>query len=224
MSEEIFGVSKGKAERAISDWPQTEVRHKSEGVWITGRYRQPQLADRLIFVAGIICAAGTGLGIYGTVQTDNGGWFLGLTIAGLFLALLFYLWGARKFRRNLAIRIFPDRIDVDGRSYTKDENIEFRVQRHHKAADEERRERLSGKRAPSTYRHAIEVVMQYGERRIVIAEMHQKDEEKARALVIRLQNWIDDFGGMLVKQVRTHTAAAPEPIEADEFGPAPPIR
>ena len=70
-----------------------------------------------------------------------------------------------------------------------------------------------------TYHEAIEVVMQYGEVRVPIADFNLKNLEQARTLVFRLQNACASVD-MMNEYI---TPAAPEKRRADQFDPAPDI-
>ena len=114
------------------------------------------------------------------------------------------------------IKIGPQTIQIGKKIYSRDVPIEFRVDRHYKALKED--EYVQGDK---TYSKAIEAVMQYGERRIQIAEMWARDQEKAAALIIRIGNWCEGFDEAMNKQVER---ASPETVSPHgDFGQAPDV-
>ncbi|MBU1210920.1 MAG: hypothetical protein KJ587_06570 [Alphaproteobacteria bacterium] len=169
-------------ELPVAPWPHTELTGDG-GLHVTGKYNPP---------ARLGAAAGGVIAIFFLVLT-LGVWLdneaiavpaLGWTLA---LSPVTFLIFAAMFRRNLDIKIYKDRIVLPktfgSRNFSRQMPIEFRVEHHSRAATETGRF--------MTYRNALEVVMQYGENRIAIAEMPYRDLERAKALVIRLQNISD---------------------------------
>jgi len=229
MSEEIVGVPQGKAERALADWPYTMFEPERGSALIAGEHVTPGRAHGFMLLAATFFFIGMAAAIIAGASYESWGVFFFVGIVVFALTGVIELGGPALFARKFAIRIYPDRIEMRRLSYSLDEDVEFRVEQHRRASREAHMEHLSGKREPWVYRRALEVVMQYGERRIVLAEMREKDQDKARALVIRLQNWCDEFEGMRARYMKRQAKAAsgqpvPEPAKADEFGPAPPIR
>ena len=96
--------------------------------------------------------------------------------------------------------------------------IEFKIERHQKALAEYQKAQSRNRKMPETYRQAVEVVMQYGEKRVAIAELPETDMERAKALVIRLQTMTD---GMEEAARRMAKGQMTPPADASEFGPAP---
>jgi hypothetical protein len=126
--------------------------------------------------------------------------------------------------QNLRLNIMADSIKFPsgwgGKTYSRMQPIEFRVEPHQKGMQEEQREARTGQRASRIYREAIEVVMQYGEKRVVLAEMLQKDLEKAKALVIRLQGTCAKFDRMLAHMAdEMNLPASGGAANGGEFGP-----
>jgi hypothetical protein len=229
MSDEIVGVSKGKTERALADWPYTVFEPDRGSALIAGEHVTPGRAHGFMLLAATFFFVGILAAII--IGGSYGSWGVFFLVGIIVFALtgVIEFGGPAVFSRKFAIRIYPDRIEMRRRSYSLDEDVEFRIERHRRANQEAHTEHFTGKRQPWVYRRAFEVVMQYGERRIVLAEMREKDQDKARALVIRLQNWCDDFEGMRARFMKRQAKAAsgqpvPEPAKTDEFGPAPPIR
>lgn len=122
-------------------------------------------------------------------------WPVALALA---IPLSIAFWSMLKKRLNIRIR--PETISVNGKRYALAEVREFRVEPHWRAYRDD----------PGLYRTALEVVMQYGEKRIQVAEMRQKEEEKAVALGLRLQNWCEKFEKMVaVARQRAQQLAEP---------------
>ena len=100
--------------------------------------------------------------------------------------------------------------------------IEFRVEEHQKGLEERAKEIKHNKRFPHVYREAVEVVMQYGEKRVPVAELPLKEIEKGKALVIRLQNICDQWDEAARRLAEGQMRPAGETPVSD-FGEAPPI-
>jgi len=96
------------------------------------------------------------------------------------------------FGKNVDVKVYHDRIAVRQgfgyKNYSRQEHIELRVERHQKAQKEEANAIRTGNNSSRVFREAIEVVMQYGEKRVPLAEMREEDMEKAKALLLHLQN------------------------------------
>ncbi len=204
---------KRKFEKAVADWPKTAMT-KDGGVHVTGKYVQPLLAWR----AGMIAAF---IGIIAAVDL----WSRGMPGPGfallIFLAIVWPLFLRASvyelFGKNVDVKIYPDRIALPGwfgyKNYSRAMPIEFRIEQHHKALAETGQYRI--------FRAAIEAVMQYGEKRIPLAEMPEKDMELARALIIRLQNVCHSVDAAMKMGANSRTARR---APAGDFGPAPDIR
>lgn len=214
-------MARGKIERALADWPKTDVA-KEGGVHITGRYVPPWIAANYdgmwALMTAIIVIA---LGGAWTQLTNNGACFfvVGVFMMVLYLPIKYGLF--RLFGGNVDVRVFPDTIQMGGKTYSRQMPIEFRVEQHQKGLKEQLRENKTGKRKPRTYRDALEVVMQYGEKRVPIAALPLKDIALAHALVIRLQNVCNSLDEI----VRRFAAGQVAPAQGSgEFGPAPEVR
>lgn len=210
---------------AKASWPVDVVDTEKGEAHITGKYVYPKLSDRagligLLGVAVVTCLVGP----WGVEIRQTSDYFAGLTMtvlvigspAGAVIGFIAY-W---LMRRNVNVTITFDSIRIGRKSYPRTVPIEFSVQAHRKAVKE-----MEKPRPNSTWINAIEVVMRYGEKRITIAEMRRRDEEKAIALVIRMQNWCDRFDAIMSQAMRqtkaeTETLAVP----TGDFGPAPDIR
>lgn len=201
-----------KYEAAHADWPKTSVT-RDGGVHVTGKYWKPHSEEgwRTLYLvaSGIaaVCAAATGGGFGPGIAI-----FVFLVIAWelIFKRVAFFLFG-----KNLNLKIYPDRIAVPSylgyRNYSRAMPIEFRIEQHHLA--------LSRDKA-KWYHDAIEAVMQYGEKRVALAAMPQKNIELARALVIRLQNVCDSVDMALP----VSGTGKMKPAGTGDFGPVPDIR
>lgn len=185
-----------KVEKAKSNWPTDRINTKKGQVTITGDYRSPRHGQNVALLTSASFLPP--LLLFGPIAA----------LAFAFVALLFFWWVMKK---NLNVKISPTEIRVNGKRYDRQQSIEFRAGNHHKAL----------RHNPGIYATAIEVVMQYGERRIPIAEMRLRDKHKAVALVVRLQNWCDSFDEAMRQAQAMKQDMAPA---AGEFGPAPDVR
>jgi hypothetical protein len=191
-----------RVESPVGAWPYSKPLEKEGCVQITGSYRAAEPLHKgwkKGLLVWLICSAFfVGLFAYLTGQVPN----LALIACIVGLGLLPALWIVRLMEesqtRNLDVRIFPDKIDVRGKSYERDmRKIQFSVEPHSRAAEEEAAEIKAQKRGRRFYREAVEVVMQYGEKRVVVAGMKQFDKEKAVGLMIRLQDTCDQIDAIL---------------------------
>jgi hypothetical protein len=206
---------------ATAGWPQTTPLEKEGGILLTGKYDGVRIDTAIGFIAFLIAVVSAYLAWrFGPGKGDSFVyWIIGYPLA--ILVIVPMIW--RYFQRNLSVRIFPDSIEFKGMRFARDVRIEFSVEQHHLARREEAEEHRSGQRQKRTYRDAIEVVMQYGERRVVIAAMKMKDLEMAKSLVIRLQDTCTDFDKAVAKLLQDLQSSAPVRAEG-AFGPAPDIR
>lgn len=200
-----------------ADWPIT-TRLQDGTLHITDLYWRPGTVE----IPGLC-----GL-LFGAAAALTGGYLAqSLTVAivaglatGVGVAGLMWLPPVRAiYGGAIDIKLYPDAMEVSfwthgGGRYARAHIAEFRIEQHQKAREEEAKERRANKRQPRTYRDAVELVMQYGERRIALAAMPDKDTEMARALLFRLQSWLNNPA----------TVAAPAPAQSGPFGPPPPIR
>ncbi|MGH6922873.1 MAG: hypothetical protein ACRED5_03795 [Propylenella sp.] len=222
MTDRTMQMPEARVEEFRSGWPKDELLPDEGAVRITGDYTDPRLVDRACrngFILALIVSAFAWF-----IVQEWSSYFLFLLLGSLPLFFVSIAFFYRTGKSSLGVKISAGEIRLAGKTYSRAAPIEFRVERHHKAIAEQHREMNTGQRTSSTYRQAIEVVMQYGENRVVIAEMREKDSEMARALVIRLQNWCDRFDQMLIQLADQKDAGGPPRAEADDFGPAPPIR
>jgi hypothetical protein len=206
-------------ESTISDWPRSQMLEKEGGIRLTGKY--DSIHGSWLHV--MLVLAVTALVIFITVQATHGDF--GRKAVHVLLVFPITLPAAffathRLFRSNLDVKVFPDSIVINGKTYEMQPHLEFRLSQHSKAAQEEAAEIRSNQRKPRTYRNAVEVVMQYGERRVVIVELDMKDMERAHALVLRLQGITEN----LAQAVAEFKAGRAAPAAASEFGRAPDLR
>lgn len=216
-------MAKEKFEKALADWPLTKML-KDGGIHVYGKYEQPGLSQRMLMFWSFFCLIVVGFVMFASFNV------IAAAVVGIILILAYGMvvrsflvsaWG-----KNVDVKIYPDKIQVrDGRykSYDRSMPIEFRVEEHQKGLQERAKEIKHNRNFPRVYREAIEVVMQYGEKRVPIAELPLKEIEKGKALVIRLQNiceqWDEAARRLAEGQMR---AASPAPVS--DFGTAPPIR
>ena len=176
-------------EKPTADWPRVR-RPEGGGIRISGTYLPPHRAGAVSALFGLIVFAQCALVLAGT------GNVVAAAVWGALMALLYPVLWKQAFVSLLGkiadVTVFPDRIEVSHgflrKKYSRTHPIAFRIEPHHKGFDEVFREMKTGRRQKSTYRLAVEVVMQYGERRIVIAEMPLADTGHAEALLARLRD------------------------------------
>jgi hypothetical protein len=215
-----------RTEKAQADWPKTQALKKG-GVRVSGRYLQPSLAKPMKFIYGI---SSIFVVMWAAAQAgDNTGAITVGVIVGLLLVFAYQRFWiplfVGVFGKFLDVRLFPDMIQVRQgfgfKNYARSMPIEFRIDRHQRAMKEQAKENELNKKQPTTYREAIEVVMQYGEIRVVIAEMPELEMEKARALTIRLGSLNANLEQALSGLAAGHLSPAPA---AGDFGPTPDLR
>jgi hypothetical protein len=213
---------------AKASWPVDTVFPDKGEVHITGRYVYPKLSDRaaLVGLAAFVVASFV-IGPVGTegIPADVKPGYIFQNVLYIappigFVAAFIAYW---MMRRDLNVTITSDAIRFGRQAYPRNVPIEFSVQRHRKAFEQ------AGKPRPNrTWIHAIEVVMRYGEARVTVAEMRERDQEKATALVIRLGNTCERFGAIMAQAAgqAEPVAAATKPAApaAGDFGPAPDVR
>jgi hypothetical protein len=214
-------MARQKFERPLAEWPHTKVLKNPPGLHITGKYVQPILPKLLDMVCGMLMFV---LAI--AVWIGTGNFIAGFVVFIIFLVSWFLFLQKTLFNmfgKNVDVKIYPDRIAVRQRfgykNYSRSVPIEVRVAQHHKSIDEEVRA-ARGQNTPRIYREAVEVVLQYGEKRVPLAAMGIKDIEKANALVIRVQNACHDLDEAMAKL----SAEQGEARTPGDFGPAPDIR
>lgn len=207
-----------RTEKAVADWPKMTIDKRQGGVRLHGKYAGPSLdgIGRLLFGIAVIAAM-----VYALQETKD--WQAPVAVAGGMIIAWLFLGRSimiSTFGRNLDVRILPDVIRVKRKRYDRSAVRGFRMERHHKAVKEARRERQRGKRSETTYREALEVVMDYGEKRIPIAAMPDKDERKAEALMYRLQNAVENLESIVTGEEFEVGGTGP----GDAFGKPPDIR
>ncbi len=217
-------------------WIKTRELTDQPGVQITGTHKRPFVSSMTHFKLAAVTSVA--LFFYAMATRPGSDWTDLLFIAVFFTIPVYGLIGALVVRpvlmlipRGVDVRILPKHIQIKKgrkyRTYSRAVPLEFRVEQHHKAAKEELKEQKAGKPQDRWYREAIEVVMQYGEKRIPIAEMRMLDMEKAKALVIRLQSWCESFDQAMARMADGQIKPASEEVgvvSEGDFGPAPDIR
>lgn len=215
-------MGKRKAEQAHADWPQEKVFEKQGRVHITGRYKDPGLSDRSYYIGASFWALTAVLAWFLVPGSGGDFWFDFIMIGFFGGGMAFWVVYALAYlfqRKNLDLVIGPESIKIDGRHYDLKAVSEFRAERHRKAVETWEKHGTQSKQ----YGQALEVLMQYGERVVPIAEFRGRDQDKARALVIKLQNWCDGFKSLRKKEEGVPGTKG-APAGGGEFGPAPPIR
>lgn len=212
-------------EEAYAEWPLTKILNDG-GIQVYGKYVQPML-PRQVF--GLSCIAGAVVAVYVLSVTEAPGPALGAIIASIVAYYAFRPVLYDTFGKNVDVKIYPDRIALRQgfgyKNYSRQYPIEFRAEDHEKAVQEQANAIRTGNDSFRVFREALQVVMQYGEKRIPLAEMRLSDLEKAKALVIRLQNVCNSLDEavrhMADGKVRP---AGEERATVGDFGASPPIR
>jgi hypothetical protein len=216
-------MAKEKFEKALADWPYTK-QLKDGGMHVFGKYEQPGLAQRMLNFWLLFCFV---LFFWIIFATENGvAAIVGTAIAGFAYPMMIRPMMVNMMGKNVDVKVFKNKIQVRSgmlyRNYDRDMPIEFRAEDHQKGLEEHAKEIKFNKRQPRTYREALEVVMQYGEKRIPLAEFPMTAVEQARALVIRMQNVCRSIDA-IHKMARDQAGAAgDEPVS--DFGPTKTIR
>lgn len=180
-------------ESAKAAWPRRQTI-RGGGVRISGRYVQPWLAGAVPGLYGLIAFV-----LSAMVLADTGS-IAAAAIWGALMALLYPLLWKRAMTNLLGkfvdVRVLADRIEVRQgffrKKYSRCHPIAFRIEPHQRGFDEALEEPKSRRSRKTTYRFAVEVVMQYGERRIVLAEFRLSDIGQAEALLARLQEAMNE--------------------------------
>lgn len=215
----------GSSAVPLASWPKTKPLEGEPGLHITGKYVHPAWQNWTSKIAvGVWLSAGYFMWDAGDTAVSLARMLILLLFVGpLCLPSYYFL-----LRRNVDVKVMPKTIQVKGplgyKTYSRDYPIEFRVDHHRKAAAEEAKEIEQNKKKPQIYRKAIEVVMQYGEQRITLTEMRLKDIEKAKALVIRLQNSCHSLDATMARTTVGQTSTYTPSMPTSDFGRAPDIR
>lgn len=161
-------------EKPAATWPRT---HSLEGggTRISGTYAQPWLASMMPGLFGLFVIVHCGLVLGGT------GSIVAAAAWGAFMTLLYsVLWKhplTTMLGKIVDVRVHPDRIRVRQgffwRTYDRRVPISFGIET----------------RRPG---YAVEVLMQYGERLVVIATMPIADTDRAELLLARLQDAMEE--------------------------------
>ncbi len=225
-----------------ADWPESRYLPEAKEIQVRGRYEQPGLLKlwSVVYAAGaalaVVGLAGGARPLVGSLSTIvfamEGGWTpadnpLGWGVIGATAALWFFkrrFWNAVVMRflgREVDIRISAAQISVKKGDrftpYLKVSGIGFRTDRHSKALAEQRRAEEGVLFVGKKYRNSLEVVMDYGEQRIVLAEMDMLQESMANALVMRLQTVAKEISGLL-KQLESDGGTTSEEAVGEDNG------
>jgi hypothetical protein len=171
-------------ESPYADFPKETVLNNGKTVIVEGQYldvdwdKKPALISAGILVLLVVATW--------TSKAHITVWLFMTLVIWSILSLpafgVFFLF----FHKKLNIKIDEEAIHFDGRRYLRSEQPEFGVEQHHKAWQEMEREVRSGRPRKPKYRDAVEVVMLYGEKRVVIAQMRAKNFRLAEVLAFRL--------------------------------------
>jgi hypothetical protein len=211
----------GRFEKPVANWPKV-AELENGGVHLTGKHVHPAWQRRAEYAAiAILIAAGILLAERGS---GFGQWVGAMFVLLVFMGPVAMLVSFLFFRRRVDVKMDGTSIQIKGplgyKRYSNQVRTEFRIDQHHKAAREEAKEIETGKKQRRTWRDAIEVVMQYGEKRVVVTEMRHKDIEKAKALLFRLGAISQIAGGAMQEQMSRFI----KPAGSGAFGPMQDIR
>jgi hypothetical protein len=215
-------MAKEQFEQALADWPYTKPL-KDGGMHVFGKYETPGLANKIVGFWLLVCIV---VFFWILLSTEN---FAAAAVATGISAVAYPMMVrsmlVNMLGKNVDVKIYQDKIQVrDGmryRSYDRAMPIEFRVEEHQKGLEEHAREIKMQRPQKRIYREAVEAVMQYGEKRVPIAEFPVTAVELGKALVIRLQNVCTGLDA-LRQMAENQSGAEREP--ASDFGPSGPIR
>lgn len=207
-------------EDPFAGWPHWKIiSENGGGVHITGRYLNPSLAFALPEAYGLFAFAMVLLALLG-----SGNIFVAVVVAG-FLWAFYSVWKpamVNMWGKKVDVKVFADMIQVRSKrsykNYSRAVPIEFRIEPHHRGLEERAKEEQLGRKVKGLYRNAIEVVMQYGEKRIPLAEFNTVDVEFAKAVVFRLQH-----ATMKFTQLKQAANFLQRPANSGDFGPRPQI-
>lgn len=180
----------GKFESPKAKWPRSRPI-RGGGTRISGKYLPPLFPGAVPVIYSLIVFA-----LCALMLADTGSLAAVAVWAALMALVYIVLWKRTLtglLSKFLDIRVFPDRIEVRQgfflKDYSRSHPIAFRIER----VDD---------------RPAVEVVMQYGERRIPLARMPLADLGNAQALLARLREAMAETEARAAKD-----AAAPLPMQ-----------
>lgn len=191
-----------KEEEALSKWPRQRTLYARAGFKLTGSYCPPeiaQLAEGLLWIIGLgalFMSAYYAAYVVPDELEHHFFWPLaGLSLfanlalfkMGVYRALLSFLIGPK-----LHIIIEPDRIRVGKlfgyKNYPREGliiPIEAGNHKHTRKEQEKYRKRIFPQSRTPYYCDSLQVIMRFGEKRIVLASIYD-DNEKAEALALRI--------------------------------------
>jgi hypothetical protein len=180
----------------LANWPHTRLIPKEAAFRVWGLYTPPLLtwllpifvgAGWLFLFASMYPAEGSPEGLY--IFTGVATFLVSYWTLVPLLRLVTGSWVNVKFT--------PDAVRVCFQDYARSVGITFRREEHEEAIKETQRELDTGRRQPQIFRNAVQVVMRYGEQRVVIASFPKTEIAKADALVLRLQFVHENIDEML---------------------------
>ncbi|MEZ5551524.1 MAG: hypothetical protein R3E82_11585 [Pseudomonadales bacterium] len=179
----------------LASWPHTRLIPKEAAFRVWGLYTPPLLAMVLpVFVGTIwffLLAA-----IYPPEGSSEWAYLYAYItpafVAGAMVPVIQGLTGSW-----VNVKFTPDAVRVCFQDYARSVGITFRREEHEEAIKEAQRELDTGRRQPQIFRNAVQVVMRYGEQRVVIASFPNTEIAKADALVLRLQFVHENIDEML---------------------------
>lgn len=161
-------------EKPTASWPRVSEL-EGGGTRINGTYAQPWLASAMPVLFGVFVLVHSGMLLAGTGSVAAG------VIWGVFLTLFYRLLWKHPITTMLGkivdVRVYQDRIRIRQgffwRTYDRRMPILFGNETCRSGYD-------------------VQVVMQYGERRVVIATMPVADTDRAESLLARLQDAMEE--------------------------------
>jgi len=180
-------------ESPFHSWPKVTpvLDNNGAGVHIDGgEYLKIGAAYNIMGVWVSISPAIAIFALFAVAFSDANGLIFAAVIAALF-AGYFAVWRPVMsffFGSAIDVRVYPDMIQVRDskhgsyKNYSRSVPMEFKIEQHQQAYAKSLPRRLEER-----YRQAVEVVMYYGLKRVVLADFELKDHEKAQSLVLRLQ-------------------------------------
>lgn len=205
-----------------AEWPQSYYLPREDAILVSGRYERPgmfRLWGTVYLLGGVwaLMALSGGpvnlftLFLYMATQiegawtpADNPRGWLCLALIVALIALYRPLWQRliiRLFGGNVWVRIDRENVTVKsaGKKFViaRGDVWEIAKERHHKAKAEEKQKGPFKPGDMPVWQDAIEVVLRSGEARLPVAEMIWKDELRADALVLRLQQMVKGVDSLL---------------------------
>ena len=131
------------------------------------------------------------------LSVGAGGFLVGCAAAAiLHFTIVRHSWDGL-FKKSIRITLTRASFVIGHCRYARHFGPDFRREDHKKGMEEALKEQRTGIRQCTRYRRAVEVVMRYGERRIVIAAFDKNNMDDAGALVLRLQAVHNNFDELM---------------------------